>query len=214
MNQASVIRDKILEHALKRKVSQEALEKHGEETINRRILTPLCVIDIAYGIWQENFVNLSVKQEMKILKKRVQALFHEGMFSRDGVIYKSLTDEEVCYLSDHADNLNDAIKEDLGRLYYSLQSKSMDMPTQERSIFCNILVMETILLVAQSSMFYDWNCKYPTLDKAVSSLSTMARVYRQQVLGGKNSTLVFDDKDMSFVNGIKIINRKLYEVAV
>lgn len=214
MNQASVIRDKILQYALRRKVSQEALEKHGEEIINRRILTPLCVIDIAYGIWQENFVNLSVKQEMKILKKRVQALFHEGMFSREGVIYKSLTDEEVCYLSDHSDNLNDAIKEDLDRLYYSLQSKSMDMPTQERSIFCNILVMETILLVAQSSLFYDWSCKYPTLDKAVSSLSTMARVYRQQVLGGKNSTLVFNDKDMSFVNGIKIINRKLYEVAV
>lgn len=69
MNQASVIRDKILAYALRRKVSQDALDKHGEEIVNRRILTPLCFIDVAYGIWQEHFLNLPVKQEMKPLKK-------------------------------------------------------------------------------------------------------------------------------------------------
>lgn len=96
MNQASVIRDKILAYALRRKVSQDALDKHGEEVVNRRILTPLCFIDVAYGIWQEQFLNLPVKQEMKLLKKRVQRLFSEGMFSRKGVIYGALNEDEVC----------------------------------------------------------------------------------------------------------------------
>lgn len=81
MNQASVIRDKILSYALRRSVSKKALEEFGQGTVNRRILTPLCFIDVAYGIWQEKFIKLPVKQEMKLLKKRVQRLFSEGMFS-------------------------------------------------------------------------------------------------------------------------------------
>ena len=214
MNQASVIRDKILMYALKRKVSQDALSKHGEDVVNRRILTPLCFIDVAYGIWQEQFLNLPVKQEMKLLKKRVERLFSEGIFSRKGVIYGALNEDEMCYLSDISDKLNEAIKGDLQILHYTLQEKTMDMPTEQRNVLCNMLVMETILLICQSSIFYDWNCKYPILDSAVSAMFRMAQVYRQQVLGNKDTDLTFGDKDENFVNSVKIINNKIYSVAL
>lgn len=214
MNQASVIRDKILMYALKRKVSQDTLSKHGEEVVNRRILTPICFIDVAYGIWQEQFLNLPVKQEMKLLKKRVQRLFSEGVFSRKGVIYGALNEDEMCYLSDISDKLNDAIKGDLQILHYTLQEKTMDMPTEQRNVLCNMLVMETILLISQSSIFYDWKCKYPILDSAVSAMFRMAQVYRQQVLGNKDTDLTFGDKDENFVNSVRIINNKIYSVAL
>ena len=214
MNQASVIRDKILMYALKRKVSQDALSKHGEDVVNRRVLTPLCFIDVAYGIWQEQFINLPVKQEMKLLKKRVQRLFSEGMFSRKGVIYGALNEDEMCYLSDISDKLNDEIKGDLQILHYTLQEKTMDMPAEQRNVLCNMLVMETILLISQSSIFYDWKCKYPILDSAVSAMFRMAQVYKQQVLGNKNTDLTFGDKDENFVNSVKIINNKIYSVAL
>lgn len=214
MNQASVIRDKILAYALRRKVSQDALNKHGEEVVNRRILTPLCFIDVAYGIWQEQFLNLPVRQEMKLLKKRVQRLFSEGMFSRKGVIYSALNEDEICYLSDISDKLNDVIRGDLQILHYALQEKTMDMPTEQRNVLCNMLVMETILLISQSSIFYDWKCKYPILDSAVSAMFRMAQVYRQQVLGNKDTDLTFGDKDENFVNSVKIINNKIYSVAL
>lgn len=214
MNQASVIRDKILDYALRRKVSQDALDKHGEEVVNRRILTPLCFIDVAYGIWQEQFLDLPVRQEMKLLKKRVQRLFSEGMFSRKGVIYGALNEDEMCYLSDISDKLNDVIKGDLQILHYTLQEKTMDMPAEQRNVLCNMLVMETILLISQSSIFYDWKCKYPILDSAVSAMFRMAQVYRQQVLGNKDTDLTFGDKDENFVNSVKIINNKIYSVAL
>lgn len=214
MNQASVIRDKILDYALRRKVSQDALDKHGEEVVNRRILTPLCFIDVAYGIWQEQFLNLPVRQEMKLLKKRVQRLFSEGMFSRKGVIYGALNEDEMCYLSDISDKLNDVIKGDLQILNYTLQEKTMDMPTEQRNVLCNMLVMETIPLISQSSIFYDWKCKYPILDSTVSAMFRMAQVYRQQVLGNKDTDLTFGDKDENFVNSVKIINNKIYSVAL
>lgn len=214
MSQASVIRDKILAYALRRKVSQDALNKHGEDVVNRRILTPLCFIDVAYGIWQEQFLNLPVRQEMKLLKKRVQRLFSEGMFSRKGVIYGALNEDEICYLSDISDKLNDVIKGDLQILHYALQEKTMDMPTEQRNVLCNMLVMETILLISQSSIFYDWKCKYPILDSAVSAMFRMAQVYRQQVLGNKDTDLTFGDKDENFVNSVKIINNKIYSVAL
>lgn len=214
MNTASTIRDKILAYALRRQVSQKALEEHGEELVNRRILTPLCVIDIAYGIWQEKFVEMPMKQECKLLKKRVQKLFNEGIFNQKGVLYGSLDEDEICYLSDHSDNLNNAIKDALQKLYYSLQRKMMDMPTEQRDACCNMLVMETILLVAQSSLYCDWSCQYPTLDKAIKSMFRMAQVYRQQVLGNKDTDISFTDEDNDFINCVKIINKKIYEVAV
>lgn len=214
MNQASVIRDKILAHALRRKVSQDALSKHGEEFVNRRILIPLCFIDVAYSIWQEHFLNLPVKQEMKLLKKRVQRLFSDGMFSRKGVIYRALNEDEICYLSDISDKLSNAIKNDLTILHYTLQSKTMDMPVEYHNVLCNMLIMETILLISQSSLFYDWNCKYPILDSAVSAMFQMAQVYRQQVLGNKDTDLTFGDKDENFVNSVKIINNKIYSIAL
>lgn len=214
MKQATIIRDKILAHALRRKVSQDALDKYGEEVVNRRILTPLCFIDVAYGIWQEQFLNLPVKQEMKLLKKRVQRLFSDGMFSRKGVIYGALNEDEMCYLSDISDKLSEVIKNDLKTLHFTLQQKTMDMPTEQRNVLCNMLVMETILLISQSSIFYDWKCKYPILDSAVSAMFRMAQVYRQQVLGNKDTDLTFGDKDENFVNSVKIINNKIYSVAL
>ena len=48
MNEASTIRKKILQHALKVDVSQKKIEEYGEDVVNRRILTPLCLIGVAY----------------------------------------------------------------------------------------------------------------------------------------------------------------------
>lgn len=212
MSQASVIRDKILDYALRRAVSKEAIEKYGEETINRRILAPLCIIDIAYGIYQDEIADLQLKQECKVLRKRVFRLFSEGIFNRKGAIYGALTEDEICYLSDHSDKLNNAIKGDLQKLYYSLQSKTMDMPTEQRHILCHILVMETVLLVAQSNMHFYWNCKYPILDNAISALFRLAQMYRNKCLGNKDTDLSFTDNDDNFINSVKIIHNKIYSV--
>lgn len=214
MNQASIIRDKIFAYALRRDVSKEAIEKYGEETINRRILAPLCIIDIAYGIYQDDIADIPLKQECKVLRKRVFRLFNEGIFNRRGAIYGALTEDEICYLSDHSDKLSESIKKDLQNLYYSLQAKAMDMPTEQRHIFCQILVMETVLLVAQSNMYFDWQCKYPILDNAVSALFQLAQMYRHKCLGNKDTDISFTDKDDNFINSVKIIHQKIYQVAV
>ena len=211
---ASTVRDKIFAYAVGRRVSQQAIEEYGEDHINIRSLAPLCIMDIAYGIWQETFENMPVRHEMKILKKRVHKLFHEGIFARNGVIYASLNEDEICLMSDYADKINEAIKDDLTKLYYTLQSKTMDMPAEQRDVLCNILVMETVLLIAQSNLHYDWQCQYPILDSAVSAMFRMAQVYRQQVLGNKDTDLTFGDKDENFVNSVKIINNKIYSVAL
>lgn len=99
-------------------------------------------------------------------------------------------------------------------LHYSLQEKTMDMPIEQRKVLCDMLVMETILLISQSSLYYDWKCRYPILDSAVSAMFRMAQVYRQQVLGNKDTDLTFGDKEENFVNCVKIINNKIYSIAL
>jgi hypothetical protein len=74
--------------------------------------------------------------------------------------------------------------------------------------------METLLLVTQSSMLCDMNCKYPELDKAVKSAFLMALKYRQQCLGVNDKDIAFTDNDKDFINSIKIIHKKIYNIAV
>lgn len=214
MNQATIIRDKILAHALRRKVNQQAIDKHGEEGVNRKMLAPLCIMDIAYGIYQSDIAGIPLKQECKVLRKRVQKLFSEGIFNRRGAIYGALTEDEICYLSDHSDKLNEAIKDVLQTIYYTLQRKCMDMPTYERDIFCKILIMETVLLVAQSCLGVDWECKYPILDNAISSLFRLAQMYRNKCLGNKDADISFADDDQDLINCVKIIHTRIFEVAL
>lgn len=65
-----VIRKKILQHALKVDVSQKNIDKYGEEVVNRRILTPLCLIGVAYDFWQDKLKNIQFRQECKMHQKR------------------------------------------------------------------------------------------------------------------------------------------------
>ena len=214
MNQATVIRDKIVAHALSRQVKQDAIDKLGDDIVNRRVLAPLCILDIAYGIYQEDIAPLPLKQECKVLRKRIHKLFSEGMFNRKGSIYGALTEDEICFLSDYSDNINNAIKGDLQKLYYALQSKTMDMPTEQRHTLCQILSMETVLLVAQSTLYYDWNCKYPILDHAISSCFRLAQMYRNKCLGNKDADISFTDDDTNFINCVKVIHNHIYQVAI
>jgi hypothetical protein len=214
MNEASTIRKKILQHALKVDVSQKNIDKYGEEVVNRRILTPLCLIGVAYDFWQDKLKNIQFRQECKMHQKKIHALFHNGIFSRNGVMYGALSEDEIYYMSELSDKLADEIKQDMTKLYYTLQAKSMDMQTEQREVFCNILLMETILLVTQSCMLCDWNCKYPALDKAIKSAFLMARMYRQQCLGADDKDIAFTDDDKDFINSVKIIHKKIFDVAV
>ena len=214
MNQASIIRKKILQHALKVDVSQKKIEEYGEDVVNRRILTPLCLIGVAYDFWQDKLKKIPFRQECKMHQNKIHALFHNGIFSRNGYLYGALNEDEIYYMSELSDKLAEEIGQDMTKLYYTLQAKSMDMQTEQREVFCNILLMETLLLVTQSSMLCDMNCRYPELDKAVKSAFLMAQKYRQQSLGVNDKDIAFTDNDKDFINSIKIIHKKIYNIAV
>lgn len=214
MNEASTIRKKILKHALNVDVSQKKIEEFGEDVINKRILTPLCLIGVAYDFWQDKLKNTPFRQECKMHQNKIHALFHKGIFNRNGVMYAALTEDEIYYMSELSDKLAEEIKQDMTKLYYTLQAKSMDMQTEQREVFCNILLMETILLVTQSCMACDWNCKYPLLDKAIKSAFILAQTYRHQCLGANDKDIAFTDRDKDFINSIKIIHHKIFNVAV
>lgn len=206
----SGIRDKILFHAIKQTISQEAIEKYGAEAINRRYLTPLCIMDVAYTIWQDKLDEVEFKHENKALQKRISKLFHEGIFAREGYLYKALTDDEVLFLCNHSEKLLEEAKTDLMKLYYTLQRECMDMKLEQRDILCRILVMETVLVITHRALFTDWESRYFTLDKAISSCGTLAKNYRQQCLGNKNVLMKFESKDLE--NAISIIHKRFYSV--
>lgn len=103
----------------------------------------------------------------------------------------------------------------------------MDIPTEHRNVICDILEMQTILVVSQSNLYADLNLKYPALDNIISALLLLENKYRQYNLGkqgkeskkkGKNNipqnNQEFSKYDINIVNSLKIIIRKIYEVAI
>lgn len=228
MSIASQIKDKILNHGIGEIRAAHTLERFAglnEEQINRIVLIPFCVIDIAYRKWQEKVVNIPEKQELKIIKKRVQNLFEKCLYNTKGCIYGGLNEDEICFMSDYSDKIYNAIQRDLQIHFYALQEKLMDIPTEHRNVICDILEMQTILVISQSNLFSDLNIKYPALDNTISALLLLENKYRQYNLGkqdreskkkGKNNMLQnnqeFSKDDINIVNSLKIIVRKIYEV--
>ena len=86
----------------------------------------------------------------------------------------------------------------------------MDIDTEAREIFCNILVVETLLLIPQASLKLDWNCQYRALDRIIKCLCSMAKTFRNQQLGSRLDKFLFTENDKDFMTLIRTINRKMY----
>jgi hypothetical protein len=184
-------------------------EKFSEDVINQRILAPLCILDVAYGLWQEKIVPYEFKQEAKQAKNEIAKKFNE-IYSTKGVFYKGFNQDDIYEMSEMSDKMRELIDKDVMLLYYALQKKCMDIDTEAREIFCNILVVETLLLIPQASLKLDWNCQYRALDRIVKCLGSMAKTFRNQQLGSRLDKFLFTENDKDFMTLIRTINRKMY----
>lgn len=210
MNKATEIRNKFLEGILMR---TKPVEGVTEEYLNSRTLLPIATLDVAYGMWQDRVGSLPLKHDLKQQFNRIQKLWSSVIFSTQGVFYKKLDTDDVYYLSELADKIYEDVRNDIDLLQLSLQGKMMEVPIEDRKIICDILATETIILIVHASVEYDWGCRFKTLSIMEKRMHDMADMYLRKNLGNNYKDIRFNDDD-DFVQFIKKINRKIYDIAV
>ena len=210
MSTATEIRNKFLKGI---SMVIKPVEGVTEEYLNSRTLLPIATLDVAYGMWQERVASLPMKHEIKRQFNRVQKMWSSVVFSTQGVFYKKLNTDDVYYLSELADKIYEDVKNDIDLLQLSLQGKMMEVPIEDRKIICDILATETIILIVHASVEYDWGCRFKTLQIMEKRMHDMADMYLRKNLGNNYKDIRFNDDD-DFVQFIKKINRKIYDIAV
>ena len=135
----TIVRDKFLRMA--GVAVTKVTEKLDEQTINARVLAPVCALDIAYGMFQELDPNY-FKHNSKKWYNEVRMKF-KAIFGTQGILYRSLTDDETMTLNDYMEKITDECKHDTDILWWQLQSHLMDFPQPDREIATKLVFIIT-----------------------------------------------------------------------
>ena len=76
-NRATEIRNKIVSG-----IFFKPNPEYEEDVINTRIFSPICIIDVAYGIWQEDILKSNYLQHRnKVMAKDITRLWSEMVYN-------------------------------------------------------------------------------------------------------------------------------------
>ena len=92
MNPLTKVRDKfLLEAGI---VADKNHPRYNEQLVNTATLTPICAIDLAYGMYQK-LDKTYFRQDCKRWYNEMQTKFHAIFAPKTGILYRGLTDDEI-----------------------------------------------------------------------------------------------------------------------
>ena len=150
----------------------------AEDSVNTRIISPICIMDIAYGIWQENVLPVMNPQgEVKACADVIKRIWSTSIYGKKSLFYMNLNDDGIYQLSNYSDELAATIKSDLQYLYFHFLSKFMCIEdTEVRCVFAKLLLIETILSISQQHL-RRLCVEYKPLDKLNDKYATLCSIY-------------------------------------
>lgn len=163
-NKATIIRQKILE-GLKFQASPTV----AEDDINTRIFSPICVIDIAYGIWQEGVLKSRYLQHKnKVFAKEITTKWSKWVFNEKGAFYNNIDTDDVYEISVYSDNLKEYIQQELDFLYLSIERKLTHVAKGYRELLVSVYVVSVLLNACLSNMELDWRVKHDGVGRVIN----------------------------------------------
>ena len=179
-----------------------------ENALNARVLTPLCAIDMAYAAFQSLDKGF-FKQSTKMYYNDIQAKFHV-IFSRNGIIYKGLTDDEMMMVVDYMEKIEDCVKKDMEILKWQIHGHIMHLPMTERNIAATLITMMTICCYSHDMLERDLHTDFVELNYIAKRASNIVDVMLKQLFGKNAPNIEFTD-DM-FTRTLTVLFKKLTEI--
>ena len=184
--------------------------KVSEDEFNSRILAPICLIDVAYGILQDKvFKAYPHKQKCKQLMGEILKIFSTYIYHCKGTLYRALNTDEVYYLSEYSEMQAELIEKDVELLYWQLNDYCHDMQDfKQRDIQCNLMVAVTLLYIVDHLMQIDWLANYGRLKVLTKKIAQFGEEWRRQCLKQKDVRVRIDD-DTPVREFVSAINSKI-----
>lgn len=179
-----------------------------EQVLNARVLTPLCAIDMAYGAFQ-SLDKSFFKHSAKKCYNDIKAKFHT-IFSRNGILYSGLEDEELMSVIDYMEKIDACVKKDMDILKWQIHGHLMDLPMKERNITATIILMMTICCYSHDMLARDLHTDFIELEY-ISKKASNAVDFILRDLFGKNAPVI-NFTDEQFTLTLTVLFKRLTEV--
>lgn len=168
----------------------------SQDKFNAHVLAPICIVDVAYGLFQKVF-KTEQRHKCKMLIGKMKNLFSEKVYSTRGLFYKGLTQDDVLYLSEYSDMQAEVLDATLEKLYWFVQDAASKViqDFNKRDVYCKIFTATTLVHFANVLMSMSWHCESSNLNKIASYGTQLAEEYRKQCLGGKENGGIFLNTD-------------------
>lgn len=181
-------------------LASKGLKVNGElkiprEQFNSKVLAPICIMDVAYGMLQKVFAK-DHKHEAKKLINRIRKIFSERIYAPKGLFYEGLNEDDVMYLSDLSDKQSEQLENTLDKFYWFIHGAAghgKHNKFKETDMYCNILIASTLVKFAQVKIDLDWKSKSSSIDQLMFSLQRLNEVVREKYLLNKDGVMINTD---------------------
>lgn len=181
MNKATVIRNKFCKN-IYGCVPKECNEVN-EDVINTHILSPYCLMDVAYGMWQELIKGIELNEENIPFLEEIKLIWSNDIYGSKNVFFRGLSDNDIYELSEYSDKLERHLRKDIKCLYNNLYSSFGFLDDRKRDAYTKFWVIDTLLNVSLSRFDNDWNITFKNLKLISDKISKLSSAYLYQYYG-------------------------------
>ena len=207
-NKATEVRNKIL-IGLPLKVNPMC----EDDVVNTRIFSPICVVDIAYGIWQNDVLKSSYLQHKnKVLAKDITRKWSAWVYNEKGAFYKNLNTDDVYIISEFSDQLQNDMQQELNSLYISIEKKMPHVVKGYRDLLTAIYVVSVLLNACLDNMLVDWHVQHDGIGRTINMVIDLYDGVRNvaTVNGSEQSDTCQDDIKLIIESINDKMKQKLY----
>jgi len=166
-------------------------QKLDEQTINARVLAPICAIDIAYEKWQQ-LDKTYFRQNSKRWYNEVNAKF-KTIFGTQGILYRDLTEREVMLVNEYMDKIRETTAHDTNILWWQIQGRIMDFPADDRKIATDLIFIITICCFAHDTMNLDLHSEFFELEYIYRRIAFMVADMAEKKIHKHVEEFCFED---------------------
>ena len=208
MNPLTKVRDKFLYEA--GIVADKNNPRYDEQLVNTAILTPICAIDLAYGMYQ-NLDKTFFKQDCKRWYNEMQTKFHAIFAPKTGILYRGLTDDEILAACDFMDKIAEEVKHDTDILWWQIQQRIMHYPQKEREIVGQLMFIMIICCYTIDMLERNTRTKFVELEYISHRAGYIIEHTKSKLFGKKQSSFEIDDEQ--FIMTLKVLFNNLGRIA-
>ncbi len=179
-----------------------------EQTLNARVLTPICAVDLAFAAFQSLDKDF-FKHETKKLHTDIHNKFH-AIFGRQGIMYSGLTDDEVMVVIDYMEKIEESVKKDMEILKWQIHGHLMMFPIKERNMVATLITMMTICCYSHDMLNRDLHTNFIELEYIAKLGSRLVDLMMKKLFGKDAPDIVFTDDQFTLT--LTVLFKRLTEI--